>query len=46
MMPIAASKDELGSGDDDSAALTAMLSGLLKASGCTGGLPLLPNAQG
>ncbi len=26
MMPIAASKDELGSGDDDSAALTAMLS--------------------
>ncbi len=56
---IAASGDELGSGDDDSAVLppsgrvalpesdpelTAMLSRAV--SGCTGGLRLLPSAQG
>ncbi len=58
---IAASGDELGSGDDDSAALspsgrvalpesdpelTAMLSRAAERAGCTGGLCLLPSAQG
>ncbi len=60
-MSIATSEGELGSGDDDSAALppsgrvalpesdpglTAMLSRAAESVGCTGGLLLLPNAQG